>query len=136
MLYWQKKALHFAKTHYFLPIDGGAKQPHFTFIMKRASIICWGYNRAYQTHPLAKRFEHRFDAIHSELDAIRHFPYPLRELRNYTLLNIRIKKDGTLGNAEPCGHCKKMLRTFGVRKIYHSIYPSSFRTLSLSTPLQ
>jgi deoxycytidylate deaminase len=92
---------------------------HFSFLVERNKIISMGWNRSFDTHPLAKRFGHRFNCVHSELDCILNFPYPFPHLSYYTLINIRLV--GTeFRMAKPCLKCEKMLDFFGISDIIYS----------------
>jgi len=102
---------------------------HVTFIVKRNTIICYGVNKKYKTAPLAKKFGHRFSAIHSELAAIKSFPYPIVQLPSFKIINVRIKKNGDVGLSKPCRHCQTMLWFFNIRQIYYSTNNGGFRKL-------
>jgi hypothetical protein len=123
----QKKVVEISRSLVDLPVS---RFKHFSFICERNKIVSFGYNRNRVTHPTAKRFGHRFSCIHSELDAIRNFPYPLSYLKRYTFINVRIYRDGSLGLARPCIHCQHMLFSFGVKQVIYSI-PSGFKELQL-----
>src|SRR6185369_11152009 len=86
---------------------------HFTFVVKRNTVVCYGYNQAFKSHPLSAKFGHRFNDIHSELSAILNFPLPVKLLRDYTFINIRVRRiDGKLGLAAPCKYCEQLLSSF------------------------
>lgn len=97
------------------------KSQHISFIIKRNTIICWGRNQKFKTTPLARKFNYRFFAIHSELNCISNFPYPIRKLPKYRIVNVRIRKLGDVGISKPCLICQRMLYSFGVREIYYTI---------------
>jgi len=106
-----------AKANLHLP---ESRFKHFSFITQRNKIICWGFNQAFKTHPLALKFGHRFNCIHSEIDVIKKFPYPLKYICNYQFINIRIMSNGTCGNAKPCVRCLSLLNHFGISDIIYS----------------
>jgi hypothetical protein len=84
-------------------------------------VVSWGFNKAFRTHPLALKFQHRFADIHSELAAIASFPYRIKELRNYEIVNVRVKRiDNLFGYAMPCIYCIPMLQSFGFTKVTFS----------------
>lgn len=95
-------------------------QEHFSFILKRNKIICFGKNKKYCTHPTAHKFDCRFNAIHSELAAIKAFPYPIRELKNFDLLNLRLNRKREIMLARPCKKCQNMLRFFEIENIWYT----------------
>jgi hypothetical protein len=97
-----------------------SRHRHFSFITKRNTIVSYGYNKTFRTHPLASVFNHRFNDIHSELSALINFPYG-KDLSNYQFINIRIRRDNNgLGLARPCKCCKHMLAFFGVKEILYT----------------
>jgi deoxycytidylate deaminase len=83
-------------------------------------VISVGWNKSFKTHPIAKKLGCRFDSIHSELDVINSFPYKISELHKYTLVNIRLMADNTLGISKPCEFCEQLLTIFPVKKIVYS----------------
>lgn len=98
-----------------------AKYRHFTFIIKRNTVICHGYNKIFHSHPISKQYEYRYDDIHSELAAILKFPYPVKELKKFYVVNLRVRRDnGQPGFARPCKKCIKMLKSFQINEIYYS----------------
>lgn len=107
------------------------RHKHFSFIVKRNTIISVGWNKGFQTHPIAARFGHRFQSIHSELDAILNFPYGIGELHRYNFINVRLTKVG-LGMSLPCKHCEKMLSYFGVDRVIFSNYEGFYETRTIA----
>lgn len=107
-------------------------QRHFSFIVKRSTIVSFGWNKSYKTHPLAAKWGHRFSDIHSELSAIANFPYHISELNNYDFINVRVRRDnGLYGYSAPCLHCTKMLIAFGITSITYVNRNSQWQILSL-----
>lgn len=94
--------------------------PHFTFLIKRNNIICFGVNNTVKTHPLANQFGHRFNSIHSELACINNFQYPISQLNKFDMVNVRITSDNKLAMSKPCNQCIRMLRSFGVHEVVYS----------------
>lgn len=94
---------------------------HFTFILERNKIISVGWNDGFKTHPLAARYGHRYNGIHSELMAILHFKRPIADLQYYDFVNIRLKQNKSLGNSKPCRCCANMLKDFNVTHVMYSI---------------
>lgn len=115
MTHIQLKLINQARKLYSLPKEKGM---HLTFIVKRNTIISMGRNQIFKTHPMAKKFGHYKQNIHSELDALLNFSLPLSELYRYTLYNIRIDRNGFINSSKPCKYCMKMLTFFGVNKLY------------------
>jgi hypothetical protein len=106
--------------------------PHFSFVMDgRRKIISYGVNHSFKSHPIAKRYGHRFFAVHSELDAILRFPYPPKYLHQYTMVNIRLGKKGEPRLARPCKSCQQMLAAFGLRRIYYTNTNGEFECIKV-----
>jgi deoxycytidylate deaminase len=103
---------------------------HFTFICERKKIISVGWNKPFKSHTLAKKFGYRFSSIHSELDAINNFPYPVADLRNYDIINVRLYADRSLALSCPCSRCSKLLAAFGVKNIVFST-PINFERIEI-----
>lgn len=119
----EDKIVDVARNLFDLPIG---RFKHFSFICNRNKIVSVGWNKAFKTHPLAKRFGHRFNCIHSELDAITSFNHPVSSLHKYKFYNVRLRTNGKLAVAKPCLHCQYMLSSFGVEKVWYSS-PTGFK---------
>lgn len=103
-----------------------SSKKHFSFIVERNKIISYGWNNGYRTCPISARYGHRFSGIHSELAAIRNFPYPPVFLSQYRIVNLRVLSAGTLGLSKPCVYCQKMLFDFGISDIWYSTNTGEF----------
>jgi len=124
-----RKAIKLANAAIDLPTGN---QKHFSFIIIRNKIVGFGYNRGFKTHPLAAKFGHKFNGIHSELSAITNCTIPPTFFPYCTFLNIRIMKNRLIGLSRPCKNCEQMLTKFGFRDIIYSIDEGGFSYLSLS----
>jgi hypothetical protein len=100
-------------------VDSRQHQRHFSFIVKRNKILSFGVNKGFKTTPLAVRFGWRFDSIHSEVDAVKRFPYAPAELSGCKLYNLRINRSG----------CLHFLSGFAWDKIMYSNSQGEFVTL-------
>ena len=120
------KILQIAHDNFHLP---NSRHRHFSFIVLRNKVISWGYNDGWTTHPLSVSYNYRFDAKHSELSAIINFPYRPSKLKNYTLINLRLLADRSVGLSKPCKLCSKLLSDFGVYDVYYSTSGGSFERL-------
>lgn len=96
------------------------KHRHITFLCDGNRIVCWGINQTRKSHPLSAKYNYRFSTIHSELDCLRKFPYPLTFLQNYILINVRINRSNELCLAKPCKNCLKLLSAFNVTNMWFS----------------
>lgn len=104
-------------------------QKHFTFIVNRNKIISLGWNQAYRTHPIAKKFNCRFSTIHSELAAIKNFHGTLDEICRFKLINIRIRRDNNVGISKPCDSCMMMLAAFDFNEVWYTNNDGGFDRL-------
>lgn len=98
---------------------------HFSFILKSSRVLTVGTNLSWKTHPLAATYKHRFQSIHSEVNALCRVRHK-HDLRSLTMVNVRLSslslKTGRpiLRNSRPCKHCLQLLKTFKFGKIYFS----------------
>ena len=90
---------------------------HFSFLIEKNRIISIGYNQSYKTHPLSKKFGHRFSSIHSELHAISSFG----KTNGLILANVRLDLNGNLRESKPCQPCQKMLKYFNIQNVFYTI---------------
>uniref|UniRef100_A0A6M3LX63 Putative CMP/dCMP deaminase zinc-binding n=1 Tax=viral metagenome TaxID=1070528 RepID=A0A6M3LX63_9ZZZZ len=97
-----------------------SKYKHFSFILSKNKILSVGYNLGFKSHPLAKQYGYRFNAIHSELKAIQNFPYPPANLSKCKIVNIRIMANNNLGMSRPCFYCSKLLNDFNLTEIWYT----------------
>jgi hypothetical protein len=122
----ESKLLRISRDLINLP-NSNAK--HFTFICLRNKIISMGYNNGWKTHPAGARFGARFNAVHSELAAIKSFPWKPLDLPDCTWYNVRIHKDGTPAMSRPCISCQQLLRSFDVHNVFYTDANGVFREL-------
>ena len=104
---------------------------HYSYILDGNKILSIGENNPDKTHPLAYRFAHRFNCIHSELSAIVSFAYPHERLRRAKMVNIRISRTGVPRMAKPCGMCFNMLSAFGIKECIFTNRLGEFETLRI-----
>ena len=95
-----------------------SRRKHFSYILMNNRVVSVGYNLGFKTHPLANRYHYRFNAIHSELSAIKNFPYPPSLLNKCKMVNIRIMADKSVGMSKPCGKCAKLLCDFDLTNVW------------------
>lgn len=119
------------RARHFLSLPIG-RNKHFSFLMKRRNIVGFGYNKSYTTHPIANKYGYRFASIHSELDCILSFNGPPRDLAQYTLVNIRFLKNGSVGLSKPCPICQLLLSNFGITHILYTNKSGLFVELNSS----
>jgi hypothetical protein len=102
---------------------------HYSFIMQKNEVRSVGWNQPYKTHPLAKRFNYKFHCIHSELHAILKFDEPVVKLQKYSLVNVRLDKQGNVRMSKPCEVCQRLLVAFPFKEVWYSTNSSEFERL-------
>lgn len=88
---------------------------HFSFLIDKNKIVCFGINLQYKTHPLAKKYGHRFSSIHSEVHCLSRYK---GDTGGLVLLNIRLDNWGNLKDSKPCEYCEKFLHDRNIQFIY------------------
>ena len=94
---------------------------HFTFILRRNKVISFGWNKGFKTSVYAARLKYKYPYLHSEIDALKNFPWPNRELSKCKLVNLRIGGDKReLMISRPCEYCEPVLRYMEIGEIYYT----------------
>lgn len=102
------------------------KSFHCSFLLSKNRIVGFGWNDGWRTNPLGKQFGHRFENCHSETRAICRCKWYANELHKLTLVNVRFRRDMSIGLAKPCIPCQKMLDNFGITEIYFTSNEGEF----------
>lgn len=92
-------------------------------IFDKNKIISKGRNyRQKSRKSITKKFISYPNSIHAEVSAIINAK---TDLKNMSLLVIRINKKNELRLAKPCSYCLKYINYVGIKKVYYSIsnYP-------------
>lgn len=99
-----------------------SNRKHFSFIVRRTKIVSFGWNMAKKTHPWAAKYGKNIDYpfIHSELAAIKNFPFPPIELEKCSLINTRVCPSGKIRISKPCEHCMNLLDVFSFKHVYYT----------------
>ena len=109
------------KAELILPkIDERSKSKHVSFVLQGRKIISYGYNDGWHSHPISARLNVRYAAKHSELSAIIKTRWRIDKLKKLTLVNLRFRRDGSLGMSKPCEFCQTMLDSFGIKDIWYT----------------
>ena len=56
-------------------------------------------------------------STHAEISALANAQ---GSVRGATVYVARVKRDGSLGDATPCGHCSRVLKDFGIKRVVSS----------------
>lgn len=64
-------------------------------------------------------------SIHAEINALCRGLHRHRDIDHCTLYVVRLRKDGSFGDAKPCKGCQKAIVANGVRSVFYStvVYP-------------
>lgn len=115
------------KSQQILPlINPDNRCLHCSFLLDKNKIVSFGYNDSFSTHPIGKRYDFRYNNIHSELSAILRAKWYVDKLHKLTLVNVRFKRSGELGLSKPCTRCQEMLKDFGITNIYYTLEDGQF----------
>jgi deoxycytidylate deaminase len=97
-----------------------SSKKHFSFLVIRNKVVSIGWNKAWKTHPLAKKYGYRFNCTHSELDCILNSEIPISDLSNCTMINIRLDSSLNLQLSKPCCSCQELISDFGIGEVWYS----------------
>ncbi len=92
-------------------------------ISDKSKIISRGYNHQQRSvKHLKKKFQRWIGTVHAEVDAIIKAK---TDLKNLSMLVIRVNNKNQLRLAKPCRWCMMYLEYVGIKKVYYSIneYP-------------
>lgn len=108
-------------SHYLakaIKVARGSPRPqkHATLILRGGALCAWGTNSERQ---------------HAEVAAVRML-FPISQTPGTLVaVNIRIRKDGSLGIAAPCEECKIFLRGVGIHTVRYSTNEGGFAIMRL-----
>lgn len=102
------------------------KNRHFSFFVRRNTIISIGWNDYFGTHPYCKRYGYDKKRIHSELAALIKFRGNYSDLRKCTIINSRVNRFLDIGMSKPCEVCSRLIKEIGFKKVYYSNIDGEF----------
>ena len=109
-----KKYVELSKS--MMPQDHGVRTFHTTFVLNKSKVVAIGINNI-KTHPATLKYDYCGQVgLHSELSAV--IRLGKEDCSDLTFVNVRVKKDGTIGTSLPCRGCMDMLNQVGFKKIY------------------
>lgn len=99
-----------------------ASNKHFSFLIRRNKIIAMGYNNSWKTHPIANKYGHRHNSIHSEIAVLSQY-INLKYLKDKDLgldmVNVRIYPNTrSFGYSYPCKYCCSLIKSFDIKGLY------------------
>lgn len=109
---------------------------HFAFIWHKNKLVSIGKNDPVSTHRKALYFGERYNIekfkrwpfIHAEISAVSKCWGRCVLDKSYSLVVIRIDKNGKLNNSQPCKNCSQILEAIGITKIYWSEDNGEFKS--------
>jgi len=106
------------------PNTHNVKTFHVTFILSKNKLLSIGINKP-KTHPKTIKYSYCHSVgIHSELSAV--LKLGKENCSNYTFVNVRLKKDGTVGSSKPCKGCQDLLNQVGYKSIFFTTDQGNF----------
>ena len=82
-----------------------------------------GCNRTFNNCKVENR--HTPYSEHAEATCINHAIHSGIDIKNSTLVVVRVNRKGSLMLAKPCRSCTKLIESVGIKKIYYSNDPLS-----------
>lgn len=109
------------------PLKYEMRSFHVTFALKKGKIIAIACNKQ-KTHPITIKYNYVGQVnVHSELSAI--IKLGRENCSELTFVNVRIKKDGTIGNSKPCPGCSDLLRQVGFKNLFFTDSNGKFQKI-------
>ena len=102
-----KKFVEISKA--MMPQAHSSRTFHTTFILNKSKLLAVGVNNG-KTHPAILKYDYW-------------------DCSGLTFVNVRLKKDGMVGNSLPCRGCMSMLNQIGFKKIYFTDEKGDFQKL-------
>lgn len=95
------------------------RSSHVAFLIRKSKIVHIGWNK-YKTHPynLSHPYHDGTTYRHAELDVC--FKSGKEDLYGYSLVVVRIDRNGRVCNSLPCKGCQSVIKQFGIETVYHS----------------
>lgn len=106
----------------------------YAFLYKRTKLISMGVNQMLEPSAKALKFGSKFSVngmkqfpyIHAEIDAISKVWGKIILTGREKLVVIRVRRDGSFGNARPCNNCSIVLSALGINRISYTT-PNGFQ---------
>jgi len=108
--------------------ENNLRYRHVAFILRGKTYISVGWNKR-KTHPNLKRYSYRphCDCIHAEMDAI--IKHGKTDCSQNSMIVMRIRKDGSVGNSKPCKGCQRLIDFMGFKEVWYSGEEGNFERL-------
>jgi deoxycytidylate deaminase len=120
-----KKYVELSKS--MMPQDHGVRTFHTTFVLNKSKVVAIGINNV-KTHPATLKYNYCGQVgLHSELSAV--IKLGKEDCSDLTFVNVRVKKNGSIGTSLPCRGCMDMLNQVGFKKVYFTNEKGDFTKL-------
>lgn len=97
-------------------------------VFKGNKVISRGFNQIRHCSRLPKEFNEWKNSLHAEQNAMLNAK---RDLKGYSLLVIRMNKDGDLQLAKPCSLCEGMAMFYGIKEIFYSTSENTIKRMKI-----
>ena len=97
--------------------------PHYTFVVQSNKIVEWGYNTPQEPAKhlgYNARISHGVSKTHAELNAYRAAKGLLNPNKSFEIVNIRLSRQGSIRNSQPCACCFSFLSDLGCTHCWFS----------------
>lgn len=133
MLRHLRYAYDLARNHSF---DPSLEYNLCAVIVKGGRVLSTGFNSR-GWNPLSEHYRAKNYActIHAEVNAILLKRKKIR-FEGSKIYVVRVKSDGTVGNAKPCEMCERVLFNYGIKRVFHTTdefpFVNSFKVRNLA----
>jgi hypothetical protein len=90
---------------------------HVAAIFQRNKILSIGQN-SFKTHPLAQKFGHNGNCLHSELACI--IRHGMEDCSGLNMAVLRINRQNNLAMSKPCFACSKAIEAVNLGNVYYT----------------
>ena len=103
------------------------KSRHVTFLVASKFILIGATNNETASHNRALGYYGR--RIHSEFACLQKFrrQHTIDQIEKLDMYNLRVLRDGSIGNSMPCSTCAKMLQIYKPHRVWYTDDDGEFR---------
>lgn len=102
------------------PLNLEHRCSHMAFLIRCGKIVHIGTNSC-KSHPETLKYDykdHQKVGIHAELAVC--MKSGKENLKDYTMIVLRVDRTGKLANSKPCGGCQSVIQQFDVGEVWYS----------------
>lgn len=109
----------------------GLNAHHAAVIVKGGNILSIGINRPKMNSYVKFYGNHEnCGSIHAELDAIFRVRRKI-DLSGCKLYVARLTKRGVVGMSAPCGMCKRVIQSYGIKRVYYTVDENTYAVMKI-----